>query len=194
LSKLFFLIIKRPILQKNFIPMVFTSNLLAGEYPEYANIYLQHLYKEDVLAILQERVEATKQIYSQIAEEKGDFRYAPNKWSIKEVLLHIIDCERILSYRALAFARGERNALPGFDQDVYVQYSKAHERTMSSLISEFVAVRMSTLALFESMPTDYVHLIGNANGNPVSPRALAAMLAGHELHHTKIILDRYLSH
>ncbi|MCS6795975.1 MAG: DinB family protein, partial [Raineya sp.] len=125
-------------------------------------------------------------------EEKANFAYAPGKWTIKEILLHLTDSERVLSYRAMAFARGELQALPGFDQDTYVHNSQAQKRTLQSILAEFEAVRKATIALFENLPTETLTLIGNANNFPTSVRGLAAMIAGHEIHHTKQIQTKYL--
>lgn len=166
---------------------------LEGEYPPYAEMYLQHVEKEDVLDILQERLESSKQIYNQISEEKANFRYAAGKWSIKEVLLHIVDTERIFTYRALSIARGEKASLLGFDQDIYVQNSYANDRTFASILEEFELVRKSTVSLFKNLQANTLTIKGNANGYDVTPRGIAFMLAGHEMHHTKIVLERYLA-
>ncbi|MCU0436910.1 MAG: DinB family protein [Raineya sp.] len=166
---------------------------LVGEYPPYAEMYLQHVNNENILVLLQERIETVKQIYNQIDEQKANFRYAPEKWSIKEVLLHVVDTERIFAYRAISIARGDTRALMGFDQDVFVQHSYADERTLSSIVEEFELVRNSNISLFKNLNSNVLTTKGNANGYDVTPRAIAFMLAGHEIHHTKIILERYLA-
>lgn len=166
---------------------------LVGEYPPYAEMYLQHVNNENILVLLQERIETVKQIYNQIDEQKANFRYAPEKWSIKEVLLHVVDTERIFAYRAISIARGDTRALMGFDQDVFVQHSYADERTLSSIVEEFELVRNSNISLFKNLNSSVLTTKGNANGYDVTPRAIAFMLAGHEIHHTKIILERYLA-
>ncbi len=172
--------------------MNFTAQLPASEYPPYAESYLKHLKSDDVLFILQERLEFCKQFYSQIGEEKANFSYAPDKWAIKEVLLHLVDSERVLSYRAMAFARGELQALPGFDQDAYVRNSQAKNRSLKSILDEFEAVRKATISLFAHLPSQTLAIVGNANNFPTSVRALAAMIAGHEIHHTHQIQTKYL--
>ncbi|KOY84854.1 hypothetical protein AD998_00655 [bacterium 336/3] len=165
---------------------------LAGEYPPYAETYIQHINNDNILDVLQERIKIVKQIYNQIDEQKANFRYAPEKWSIKEVLLHVVDTERIFAYRAISIARGDTRSLMGFDQDTFVQHSLADKRTLSSIIEEFEAIRISNISLFKNIDASALNLKGNANGYDVTPLAIAFMLAGHEIHHTKIILERYL--
>jgi len=194
LPKLFFYHYKTSYFAEKFPKkMSLIQKPLEGEYPPYAEMYLQHVEKENVLDILQERLESSKQIYNQISEEKANFRYAAGKWSIKEVLLHVVDTERIFAYRAVCIARGETKSLMGFDQDIYVQNSYADSRTLASLIEEFELVRKSTISLFKNLQSSILTLKGNANGYDVSPRGIAFMLAGHEIHHTKIVLERYLA-
>jgi len=172
--------------------MKFTAELAPNEYPPYAKTYLEHLKSNDILGILQERSQFVKQFYQNISEEQSAFVYASGKWSIKEVLLHVIDSERVFSYRAMAFARGEKTPLPGFDQDLFVQNSLANKRSLASIIAEFEAVRLSSLSLYQNLCPETLLNEGNANGFSVTPRALAALSAGHEIHHTKIIAERYL--
>ncbi len=120
------------------------------------------------------------------------FRYAPNKWTIKEILLHMIDDERIYSYRALRFARNDTTPLPGFDQEPFARYSKANERTMESLIDEYQTVRNATISLIANLPEEALIRGGIANDHFVTVRALIYHLAGHELHHVNIINEKYL--
>ena len=172
--------------------MEFTAKLAPNEYPPYAKIYLEHLESNDILSILQERSQFVKKFYQNISEEEALFAYAPGKWSIKEVLLHVIDSERVFAYRAACFARGEKTPLPGFDQDLFVQNSSANKRSLASIIAEFEAVRLASLSLYQNLSPETLLNEGNANGFSVTPRALAALSAGHEIHHTKIIAERYL--
>ncbi len=171
--------------------MEFTAKLAPNEYPPYAKIYLEHLESNDILGILQERIVFIKQFYQNISEEQANFSYAVGKWSIKEVLQPIIDSERVFAYRALSFARGEKNPLPGFDQDLFVQNSFAKQRSLASIIVEFEAVRWASLSLYQNLNPETLLNEGNANGFSVTPRALAALTAAHEIHHTKIIAERY---
>lgn len=172
--------------------MEFTAKLAPNEYPPYAKIYLEHLEDNNILGILQERLNFVKKFYSNISENQADFAYASGKWSIKEVLLHVIDSERVFTYRAMSFARGEKNPLPGFDQDLFVQNSFAQERSLASIIVEFEAVRWASLSLYQNLNPETLLSEGNANGFSVTPRAFAALSAGHEIHHTKIITEKYL--
>lgn len=172
--------------------MEFTAKLAPNEYPPYAKIYLEHLESNDILGILQERILLAQQFYQSISEEQANFSYAPGKWSIKEVLQHVIDAERVFVYRALSFARGEKKPLPGFDQDTFVQNSFANQRSLASIIAEFESVRLSSLSLFKNLNPETLQNEGNANGFSVTPRAIAALTAAHEIHHTKIISERYL--
>ncbi|MDX1902966.1 MAG: DinB family protein [Thermonemataceae bacterium] len=172
--------------------MYFTAQLPNDEYPSYAQTYLSHLEKDDILAILKERLYFVKTFLADMSEANANFRYAPEKWSIKEILLHITDSERVFAYRALSFARGEQQSLPGFDQDVYLQNASAETRTLKSILQEFEVVRLASIALFENIPPKNLLIKGIANNATTTPRALAAMAAGHEIHHFKIITERYI--
>lgn len=172
--------------------MGFTARLSSDEYPPYAEIYLKQLPHDDVLNILQERLLICRQFYSQIAEDVANTTYEKGKWTIKEVLLHISDSERVLSYRAMAFARGEKQSLVGFDQDFYVSNSQANNRTLQSILAEFEAVRNATVALFSNLPLETLLARGVANNFSMSVRGLAAMIAGHEMYHTHQIQTKYL--
>lgn len=132
-------------------------------------------------------------IYS-LPEEKLVHRYAPGKWSIKEILVHIIDDERIFAYRALRFARNEKQNLIGFDQDAYAFYSKADERELDNIFDEYEAVRNATIALFNGLPEESFDRMGHGTGtaNDATVRALAYHIAGLELHHISFIKENYL--
>ena len=120
------------------------------------------------------------------------YRYAPGKWSIAELLLHIIDAERVFQYRALRIGRGDRTDLPGFDQDLFVNNSEAAHRTLDSLREEYNAVRLSSLLLFQSFTKVQLLSEGSADGQGVSVRALGFMICGHQKHHEEILKSRYL--
>jgi hypothetical protein len=128
-----------------------------------------------------------------LPEEKLNYRYAEGKWTIKEILAHLIDDERIYTYRALRFARNDMTELPGFDQNAYAPQSGANERTMDDLLEEFAAVRRSTIALFNSFDDRVWTRTGVGSGNVMSVRAAAYHIAGHELRHVNTIKERYLS-
>jgi uncharacterized damage-inducible protein DinB len=166
----------------------------AGEFPPYALMYIALLPDDgQVLKHLKANAKATKDLILSLPQEKLLYRYAAGKWTIKEVLVHIIDDERIYSYRALRFARNDSTELPGFEQDDYARYSGANERSVKDILAEYIAVRNATIALFNGLDQEAFTRSGVANKNLVSVRALAYHIAGHELHHMNIIKERYLS-
>ena len=164
-----------------------------GEFPQYASMYID-LIPDDgkLLYHLWHNFQSTKDLVQNLPDGTLLYRYAVGKWTIKEVLVHIVDDERIYSYRALRFARNDKTELPGFDQDPYASYSNANERTAESIVEEYEAVRTSTIALFNSFSDDAMSRSGVANNNEVTVRALGYHIAGHELHHLNIIRARYL--
>lgn len=166
-----------------------------GEYPEYAEIYMA-LVPDDgrVLEHLRNNFAMVKEFIYGLPKEKLLHRYAPGKWSIKEILVHIVDDERIYAYRALRFARNEQQNLIGFDQDEYAKYSQADSRDLDNIFEEYEAVRNSTIALFNGLPEDSFLRMGHGTGtaNDATVRALAYHIAGHELRHVNIIKERYL--
>ena len=165
----------------------------AGEFPSYAARYIDLLPDDGlVLKHLAENFKATKNLVESLPVEKLLYRYAENKWTIKEVLVHIIDDERIYAYRAMCFARGEQTPLPGFEQDDYALNSGANERDIDNILEEYEAVRRSTIALFNGLSDSAFTKTGIANNNKVSVRALVYHLAGHELYHINLIKSRYL--
>jgi uncharacterized damage-inducible protein DinB len=125
------------------------------------------------------------------AKAKGDHAYAPGKWTVKEVVGHVCDAERIFAYRALRFARGDSTELPGFDENEYVAKSNFKARTMDDLLEELWAVRAATLSLAKHLPESAMSLRGSANNSPVTVRALLYIIAGHERHHVGILKERY---
>lgn len=124
----------------------------------------------------------------------GDHRYAPGKWTIKDVIQHLIDCERVFAYRALRFARADTTGLSGFDQNSFAANAATERRALDELLAEHAAVRAGTIALFRSFDAAMLLRIGTANGNPFSVRALGWAIAGHEHHHLNVIEQRYLQH
>ena len=166
---------------------------LGGEFPPYASMYIDLVPGDGrLLTHLWDNLQSTKRLIQSLPADKHIYRYADDKWTIKEILVHIIDDERIYGYRALRFARNDKTQLPGFDQDPFAFYSKANERTIESIVEEYEAVRMSTITLFDSFPDDAFHRRGIANNNEATVRALGYHMAGHELHHLNIIKNRYL--
>lgn len=165
----------------------------SGEYAPYYDRYISRVPPGDILTILEEQMENTMGFCADIDEEKAGYRYGEGKWSLKEVVGHIVDTERILAYRAFRFARKDETPLPGFEQDDYVKHSNYRERTLQNILKEFRAVRNSTIALFGNFDDAVWTYQGVASGFNISVRALAYILAGHELHHRKILEERYLS-
>ncbi|HNG94432.1 MAG TPA: DinB family protein [Acidobacteriota bacterium] len=165
-----------------------------GEFAPYTIIYIGLLPDDGrILTHLRQNARRTREVLAHLPEETLLFRYAEGKWTIKEILAHIIDDERIYTYRALRFARNDKTELPGFEQDEYAAYSGANQRTIRDLLAEFAAVRASTIALFQSLDADALLRSGTANGNVMSVRAAAYHIAGHELRHLNIIRERYLA-
>lgn len=164
-----------------------------SEYPPYAKVYLDRLPDDDrVLEHLEDGMMQAEGLARGLGEERLLHRYAPGKWSVKEVLLHVADDERIYAYRALRFARGDATPLPGFDEKAYAPASGADQRSAGSILEEYRAVRAATIALFAHLPEEALDRTGTADGNRTTVRALAWHIAGHERHHLAIIRERYL--
>ena len=164
----------------------------AAEYPPFYHGYVNGIGDGNLLAILATQIEEITRTLGTLPEAKGDFAYARDKWTLKEVVGHVADAERIFSYRALRIARGDQTPLPGFDEKTYVPRSGASGRTLASLVAELRAVRASTLALLQDLPADAVTRQGTASGGAITVRAIAWIIAGHAAHHFRIIRDRYL--
>jgi hypothetical protein len=164
-----------------------------NEYAPYYGRYVATVPDGDFLGALERQGRETIAILEGIDEAKSQHRYEPGKWSIREVLGHLSDTERVFTYRALAFARGETAQLPSFDENAWAGTSSAGSRRFADLVAEFQAVRAATLALFRSFTDEEWARSGIASGNPVTVRALAYITAGHERHHLRILRERYLS-
>ena len=164
-----------------------------GEYAAYYEKYISLVPGNDVAKALEAQRLQTMQLFAGRSERDGNFRYAPDKWTVKEVLGHLADSERIFVYRALRIARGDQIAMEGFEQDDYVRSGGFNERPLASLAEEFALVRSASLALFRSLGKEAWLRRGTANKNEVSVQALAYITAGHELHHRQILEERYLS-
>lgn len=165
----------------------------ASEFASYYGIYISLVEGDDVIEALAKQAQSTKELLSGIPEEKGSFCYAEGKWSIKELIGHLIDTERVMAYRALRFSRGDQTELEGFDQDPYVENGNFENVAIADLAKEFSALRESNLLMFQGMSEKAWLKTGIASGNPVSVRALAYIIAGHELHHLNILSERYLA-
>jgi hypothetical protein len=164
-----------------------------NEYVEYYGKYVSLVADGDINATLAAQCSDTLKLLRSIPEAKGSHAYAPGKWTIKQALGHVIDTERIMSYRALRIGRGDTINLPGFEQDDFVANTDFNARTLADLIDEFVAVRQCTLHLFKHFTDAEWRRIGTASNNPVSARALAYIIAGHELYHDALLRERYLA-
>jgi uncharacterized damage-inducible protein DinB len=164
-----------------------------GEYAPYAIMYIGLLPDDGlVLKHLQDNLKVVKDFILTFPEERLAYRWAEGEWTIKEILGHIIDDERIYCYRALRFARNDTTELPGFEQDDYVTYSGANERTLEDILEEYTAVRHATVTFFNSLQAEALTRAGVANGQLMSVRAAAYHIAGHELHHLNSIRENYL--
>lgn len=162
------------------------------EYAPFYARYVAEVPAGDVVRLLESQLGSTVDFFRAVPAERTA-GYAPGKWTIHEVIGHLSDTERIMSYRALRFARGDRTPVPGFEENAYVPASGAATRTMEQLLAELRAVRGATVALFEGLPPEAWRRRGVANGAEVSVRALAAILVGHVLHHQGVVRERYLA-
>ncbi len=160
---------------------------------QYVSRYIEKLGETPVLETLAAQLEEVQQLFSGTGEEKSGYRYAEGKWSLKELLGHMVDTERIMAYRALCIARGEKQPLPGFDENAYAQAAGYGHRPLADLRHEHRLVREGNLLLFGSFTETMLDRMGNANGASLSARAVIHIIAGHEKHHLGIIRERYLS-
>jgi uncharacterized damage-inducible protein DinB len=164
-----------------------------GEYAPYYDRYISLVQGEDILETLDQQRRQTMLLLSCRDDEDGDFRYAPDKWSAKEVLGHICDTERIFAYRALRIARADATPIEGYEQDDYVRNGPFAQRPLADLVEDFIAVRRATLSLLRNLDEAAWSRRGIANKNEVTVRALAYTIAGHELHHRRILEEKYFA-
>jgi DinB superfamily len=177
------------------MPMVAAAATMKPEKDEFLPYYVRYIDlvgSGDVLATLSRQMAETQALLRSLPASVATYRYAPGKWSVNEVIGHLIDSERIFAARALRFARNDGTPLPGFEQDDYVSNSSFDSYPLDELASELGSVRESTLFLFKHLQEDAWMRRGTANGAEVSVRALAYIIAGHELHHREILRARYL--
>jgi len=169
------------------------SELTHGEIGEFYRGYIDRLAPEaELIPTLEKNTTEFVEFLKSIREDKWEYRYADGKWTLKEMVQHIIDTERIFQFRALAIARNEPKALPGFDHDIYVLNSKSELRNSKELVQEYKIVRESGTLLFKSMSVDMLMLSGTMNDINATPRALGFMMVGHVLHHMEVINEKYL--
>lgn len=162
------------------------------DFQKYIQRYLDLVPSGDWVKELQTSGEKTVALYSKLSEEQSHFAYAEGKWTLKELLLHLSDTERIFQYRILAIGRGDKNELPGFDEELYASQSFANERHLDSLLEEYQLLRKSSQILLETMKTSALNTVGTANGNQISAETIGKLIIGHNLHHLNIIEERYL--
>jgi hypothetical protein len=164
----------------------------SDEYFEYYGKYIALVPDGDVRDHMRAQLSETMSLLSGVSEVTAEKAYGAGKWTLKEVVLHMSDAERVFGYRMLRISRGDTTPLPGFEQDAWVPNSCANARPMSNLLLDFAAVRTATLSLLDSCPVDAFVRTGTASGHTISVRALAYIAAGHERHHLKIVRERYL--
>lgn len=163
----------------------------SDEYAPYYEKYVALIPGEDIIGTLDAQRVQTAQLLAARSERDGNFRYAPDKWSVKEVIGHVSDAERIFSYRLLRIARGDATPLASFEQDNYIATGAFGERSLADMAAELAAVRAATMTLVQSLPSEAWTRLGTASNKPVSARALAYIIAGHELHHRRILEEKY---
>jgi hypothetical protein len=163
-----------------------------SEYAPYYGKYISLIPEGDFFLLLNKQLDETVGLLRNLTETQAGTRYEPGKWSIKAVLGHLVDTERIMCYRALRIARADETPLPGFEQDDYVRAANFDSRTLANLIEEYLAVRAATVALFRNLDAAAIARRGTANEVPVTVRALAYIIAGHERHHVKVLQTKYL--
>jgi len=165
----------------------------AGEFAPYYDRYISLIHGDDILGTLDQQRRDTMLLLSCRDDQDGDFRYAPEKWSAKEVLGHVCDTERVFAYRALRIARADATPLEGFERDDYVRNGPFAQRPLADQVEDFIAVRRATLSLLRNLDEAAWLRRGTANKNEVSVRALAYIIAGHELHHRRILEEKYFA-
>lgn len=169
------------------------SSLPSNEYAIFYKPYIEALGDVILLDELELSSNHFIDFLKTIPVEKHEFRYAEGKWTIKDIVLHLIDAERIFTYRALRIARKDQTPLPGFEENDYVETAFANSRTMEDLIEEFATVRQATVSLFKTFSVEQLTQMGTASEKPVSVRAIGFITLGHQKHHVNVILERYLS-
>jgi hypothetical protein len=163
----------------------------SDEVPAHYVGYVSKVPEHDPVAVLATQIDATAALLGGLSDADALKRYAPGKWSVKEIVGHLADTERIMAYRALRIARGDETPLPGFDENAYVPPAKFDARALADLVGDLRTVRAATVALFRTFDADAWRRRGTASGKPISVRALGYMIPGHERHHVEILKTRY---
>lgn len=164
----------------------------ADEYAHHYEQYIKKVREHKLIDLLKKGAEDIIEMLSTVAEEKLDYRYLEGKWSIKELIVHLMDAERIFMYRALRFSRNDDTPLQGFDENEYIPESGAELRSRESLLSEYIAIRKATIEFFKNITLAMSERRGIANGKEISVRALGYIIPGHEQHHLEVIKEKYL--
>lgn len=168
------------------------NQLSSSEYLPFYKTYIEKAGSKNLIDGLEENMVNVVSFFESIPENRMDYRYAENKWTIKEIMQHLIDAERIFCYRALCFARKDGTALSGYDENNFAETSLANNRSKVSLIKEYKIVSEATLLMFKSFDSEMLKSIGIANNGTMSVRAIGFIITGHEKHHCEVIKERYL--
>ncbi|TSA29335.1 MAG: DinB family protein [Ignavibacteriales bacterium] len=161
------------------------------EYALYYHTYIEKVPDGNIVKSMNKQIAEAKRLFKNVTKKQSEFRYSPEKWSVKEVLGHILEAERIFAYRALRFARNDNKDLHGFDENEYIHQSNYSEIKLADLVEEFCALRTSNMLMFKNFTDDMSLRTGTSNGNKLSVRALAYIMTGHAHHHLKILKERY---
>jgi len=165
----------------------------AGDYPPYMEAYISQVKGDHIFEELFQAYIDTMELVTSFDPETLHYRYAPGKWTILDIMQHILDAERIFCYRALRFARKDTTDLPGFEENNYAVTANATRRDINDLVREFSLVRSATIELFKSFDAEMMEQRGTANGKNITVKALLFVILGHELHHRKVIQERYMN-
>lgn len=172
---------------------MFITKPLKSDYAAFYAGYISQVAEGEIVSTLREQQIQTKKLLDSLSEEKANYAYAPEKWTIKEMIEHVIDTERIFAYRFLRVYRGDFTPLPSFDQDSFVKNGNSSKRTLASLAAEFYALREANLFLFADLDEHKLDFRGMMSGKEITPRALLYIMVGHEAHHLHILKERYLA-
>lgn len=168
------------------------TDLNPNEYHSYFKTYLDKVGDEPLIKSLMDGKVKTIEFFSSIPESKLNYSYEDSKWTVKEVLIHIIDTERVFNYRALQFARSNDVSIEGFDENEFVKNANVHHRRLENILDEYKTVSESSISLFKSFSEDSLLKIGKANNTDMSVRAIGFLICGHEMHHVQVVKNRYL--
>ena len=168
------------------------KDLLESDYPAYFGTYINHVQYDDCIVAMEENLNDFVTLIENISVDKHNYKYQENKWTIKDIVRHIIDAERIFAYRSLRFARFDKTPIPGFEENDYATNVNTSSIEMADLLQEFILVRKSTIKLFESFTEEMLAAKGIASGKEISVLAIGFIISGHAIHHQNVIRERYL--